>query len=67
MQLLADARAAIGELPRERPPRRVRGLTVLAALAAHDVLRNKPLDIGRDFGRVAVASIHLLRGILPRG
>jgi len=67
MFLLGEARAAISHLPPNRPPRRARGLSVLTALAAHDVLRNKPLDLGGDLGRLAVATIHQLRGTLPRG
>lgn len=64
--LLAAAREAIRELPRSRPPRQARGMTVLAALAAHEALRDKPLDMGGDWGRVAVATAHRLRGSLPR-
>jgi hypothetical protein len=30
------------------------------------VLRDKPLDLGGGLGRVAVASLHQLRGSLPR-
>ena len=65
--LLGEARQAIEQLPRHKPPRAVRGMTVLAALAAHDVLRDKPLDLGGGLGRVVVASLHQLRGSLPRG
>jgi phytoene synthase len=67
MFLLDQARKMIRDLPGPRPPRRARGLTVLAALAGHEALRNKPLDVGRDWGRVAVATIHGLRGSFPRG
>ena len=65
--LLDQARRAISNLPRERPPKALRPMTVLAALAAHDVLRNQPLDIGGGFGRLSVAVSHKLRGSLPRG
>ena len=65
--LLEEARAAIVHLPRQKPPRALRPMTVLAALAAHDVLRGKPLDLGGGPGRGIVASMHLLRGSLPRG
>jgi len=64
--LLDEARRAIGELPRPRPRRKLRRMTLLAALAAHDVLRGKPLDLGGGLGRVSVVSVHLLRGTLPR-
>jgi 15-cis-phytoene synthase len=57
--LLREARAALVELPRQLP-REVRPLTVLAALAAHDVLRSGRLT------RVAVALAHRLRGTIPR-
>jgi len=63
--LVDEARAAIGRLPRQRMPKAVRGMTVLAALAAHDALRSKPLDAGGDFARVAVATVHRLRGTFP--
>ena len=65
--LLEKARAAIKELPHQRPHKDLRPMTVLAALAAHDALRNKPLDVGGGFGRLTVASLHLIRGSLPRG
>jgi len=67
ISLLAEAREAIARLPANRPPRAARGLSVLAALAAHDVLRDKPLDVGGDLGRLTVAAAHQLRGTLPRG
>ena len=67
MFLLGDAREAIARLPANRPPRGMRGLSVLTALAAHDVLRDKPLDLGGDLGRLAVAAAHRMRGTLPRG
>jgi phytoene synthase len=67
MYLLKEARASIDELPRERPPRRLRRLTGLAAMAAHDVLRNKPLDLPyEDPGRGIAALLHHMRGTLPR-
>jgi phytoene synthase len=65
--LLKEARNAIADLPRERPPMALRALTVLAALAAHEVLRNKPLDMGGGMGRLSVAVTHRIRGTLPRG
>jgi phytoene synthase len=67
MFLLDQARRSIAELPRQRPPKALRPMTVLAALAAHDVMRGKPLDIGHGLGRVSIATIHRLRGTLPRG
>nr|WP_310468589.1 squalene/phytoene synthase family protein [Sphingomonas sp.] len=65
--LLEEARREIAALPPQKPPRALRPLTVLAALAAHDVLRGKPLDLGGGTGRGIVASLHVLRGSLPRG
>jgi 15-cis-phytoene synthase len=67
MFLLDEAKKGIAELPRHRPPQALRGLTVLAAVAAHDALRNKPLDVGGNLRRLAVATAHHLRGTLPRG
>lgn len=68
MFLLDRAKQAISELPRNRPPKYMRRLTGLAAIAAHDVLRNRPLDLARgDPGRAFAAFIHYLRGVLPRG
>ena len=58
--LLAQARKALAELPRSPPA--VRPLTVLAALAAHDVLRGTG-----GARRVAAALAHRLRGTYPRG
>ena len=56
---LAEARRSLSDVPR-RMPRELRPLTVLAALAAHDVL-------GRgSIGRVGVALAHRLRGTMPR-
>jgi phytoene synthase len=57
--LLREARAALAELP-PKLPREMRPLTVLTALAAHDVLRS-----GRLL-RVRVALAHRLRGAIPR-
>lgn len=65
--LLDEARKAIADLPRSRPPRKLRNLTTLAAVAAHDVLRDKPLDLGNGFGRMATATIHRMNGTLPKG
>ena len=66
--LLARARDAIAQLPRERPPKSLRRLTGLAAMAAHDVLRNRPLELwSQDSGRGVAAILHYMRGTLPRG
>ena len=68
MFLLNEARSAIQDLPRRRPPKFLRRLTGLAAMAAHDVIRNRPLDLPYfDAGRGAAAFIHYMRGVLPRG
>lgn len=68
MYLLNRARQAIGTLPREKPPKRLRRLTGLAAMAAHDVLRNRPLDLPyENAGRGMAAFLHYMRGTLPRG
>jgi phytoene synthase len=68
MFLLAEARRAIAELPRKRPPKFLRRLTGLAAIAAHDVLRHKPLGLAApDPGRGMAAMLHYMRGVLPRG
>lgn len=68
MFLLDEARRAIAELPRNRPPKSLRRLTGLAAIAAHDVLRNKPLGLAEpDAGRGMAAFLHYIRGVLPRG
>jgi 15-cis-phytoene synthase len=68
MNLLAEARSAIRQLPSHRPPRFLRRLTGLAAIAAHDVISNKPLDLEQfDAGRGIAATLHYLRGSLPRG
>jgi phytoene synthase len=58
--LLGEARAAIAQVP-ARMPREIRPLTVLAALAAHDVVREGRLS------RVFAATAHRLRGTIPRG
>jgi phytoene synthase len=57
--LLREARAALADLP-PKLPREIRPLTVLAALAAHDVSRS-----GRVM-RVGAALAHRLRGTTPR-
>jgi 15-cis-phytoene synthase len=58
--LLGEARNAIGPLPPKASPE-VRPLTVLAALAAHDMLRTGNLR------RVGAALTHRLRGTFPHG
>jgi phytoene synthase len=58
--LLSEARKATGGVPRKLP-RELRPLTVLAALAAHDVLKGTA-----GAGRVAAALAHRMRGTLPR-
>lgn len=58
--LIAEARTAIADVP-HRMPREVRPLTVLAALAVHDMFRSGRLS------RVATAAAHRLRGTIPRG
>lgn len=64
--LMDAARAAIAELPRHRPPRVLRRLTGLAAIAAHDVLQDKPLSLAApDVGRGVAAFLHYMRGTLP--
>ena len=68
MYLLGEARKSIAELPRNRPPKSLRRLTGLAAIAAHDVIRNKPLGLAEpDPGRGMAAFLHYVRGVLPRG
>ena len=68
MALLEEARRAIARLPSPKPPKKVRRLTGLAAMAAHDALRNRPLDLPYyDAGRGIAALTHYLRGSLPRG
>ena len=68
MFLLDEARRAIAELPRHKPPKFLRRLTQLAAMAAHDAIRNKPLDLPyEDSGRGMAAILHYMRGSLPRG
>jgi phytoene synthase len=68
MFLLAEGRKAIAELPRHRPPKFLRRLTALTAIAAHDAMRNRPLELPRgDVGRAAAAFLHYMRGTLPRG
>ena len=66
--LMDEARKAMAELPNVRPPKYLRRLTGLAAMAAHDVLRNKPLDLPYEsFSRGIAATLHYARGTLPRG
>jgi phytoene synthase len=68
MFLMDQARAAIRELPKARPPRSLRRLTSLAAMAAHDVTRNRPLELPYfNAGRGIAAVLHYARGTLPRG
>ena len=68
MFLLAEARQVMQNLPESRPPKYLRRLTGLAAMAAHDVLRNKPLDLPYESaGRGMAAMLHYARGTLPRG
>ena len=68
MFLLEEARKAVADLPRNKPPRFLRRLTGLAAIAAHDVIRNKPLALAEpDAGRGMAAILHYMRGVLPRG
>jgi 15-cis-phytoene synthase len=68
MFLLAEGRKAIAELPRQRPPKFLRRLTSLAAIAAHDAIQNRPLELPYgDAGRAMTAFVHYMRGTLPRG
>ena len=57
--LLGEARGAIPEVPRKLPSV-IRPLTVLASLAANDVLGSGSLS------RVSAALAHRLRGTIPR-
>lgn len=57
--LLSEGRAAIVDVPR-KIPRELRPLTVLAAVASHDVLRSGRLT------RVAAAMNHRFFGTIPR-
>jgi phytoene synthase len=67
MFLLSEARQTIQQLPRQRPPKFLRRLTSLAAIAAHDAIRNRPLELPHgDAGRAAAAFLHYMRGTLPR-
>jgi phytoene synthase len=59
--LLDEARKSIAELGPHKPPRSVRPLTALAAVAAHDALG------GSGAGRGFVALVHTLTGRIPRG
>ena len=65
--ILDQARLAIVDLGRRKPPRCLRPLTTLAALAAYDAMRDRPLDPGNGFGRGAIAWVHSLTGRFPRG
>jgi len=68
MFLLGEARNAMRDLPRNQPPKFLRRLTGLAAIAAHDVLRNRPLELTFGSpGRAAAAFVHYMRGTFPRG
>jgi len=67
MFLLERAREMLNALPRNRPPKFLRRLTVLAAMAAHDAIRNRPLDRSGGPGRGMAAVAHYLRGTLTRG
>jgi phytoene synthase len=59
--LLAEARRSITELGPRKPPRNLRPLTALAAVAAHDAFG------GSRAGRGFVALVHTLTGRIPRG
>jgi len=59
--LFAEARKSIAALGPRKPPRSLRPLTALAAVAAHDVLG------GGSVGRGLVALVHRLTGRFPRG
>ncbi len=66
--LLGEARQALAELPTKKPPKSLRRLTGLTAIAAHDVITNRPLTLPQpDSGRGMAAIVHHLRGTLPRG
>ena len=65
--LLDQARFAMVDLSSRKPPRRLRPLTMLAALAAYDAMRDPPFDPGSGFGRGAIAWVHSLTGRFPRG
>jgi phytoene synthase len=57
--LLSEAKSALADVPRYAPPE-VRPLTILTALAAHDLRR------GSRIGRVGVALAHRFAGSIPR-
>jgi len=59
--LFAEACKSIADLGPHKPPRGLRPLTALAAVAAHDVLG------GSSAGRGLVALVHTLTGRFPRG
>jgi phytoene synthase len=65
--LLEQGRRTLAALPRRKPPRFLRRLTGLAAMAAHDVLKNEPDLPYFAPGRGMAATFHYFRGTLPRG
>lgn len=65
--LLEQGRRAVRALPRRKPPRFLRRLTGLAAMAAHDVLTNKPDLPYFNPGRGMAATLHYFRGTWPHG
>jgi len=65
--LLVEARRLLSEYPPEPPPKALRRLTGLAAVAAYDLLRSGTPEPSRGgLGRPAAALVHYLRGTLPR-
>jgi phytoene synthase len=68
MFLLDAARAVVRDLPPTKPPKFLRRLTGLAAMAAHDAMRNRPLELPYFEPRRGMAAFfHFMRGSLPRG
>ncbi len=65
--LLEQGRRTLAGLPKRKPPRVLRRLTGLAAMAAHDVLKPKPELPYFAPGRGMAATMHYLLGALPRG
>jgi phytoene synthase len=65
--LLEQGRRTLAALPRRKPPRFLRRLTGLAAMAAHDVLKNESDLPYFAPGRGMAATFHYFRGTLPRG
>lgn len=59
--LFDEARKSVAALSSQKPPRGLRQLTALAAVAAHDALG------GRNLSRGIVALTHTLTGRYPRG